>query len=1081
MSRFVLPPKRDVWTKEAAEQTANEPKIAGLTGSFVHNQTGDDISFEESDHFPGDKTVGVPEYWEVQGSDGKRYYVTEDGDVLDDADNTVGQFDPYEKPDYSEAGDEQGGWYEDWHGSHVGADLALPNEYKDFAHGDTVKLRNSPTSPNLTVQGDPFIKDGIQMVNVIDENGQTSSQPTAYLDNAGGGAFSLKNPIWWDDIAVLMMNRPHAKIAGGGYSFRGMTAGSDTGAAQGIAVRPDRQSKEEILALVDSLPTHADDIKKQKELIPFYDMNRRPAKVAAPFEPVPHGQTGQGTQQVSYAPGVIVVSRWLTPDDNWILEHEKCVGIVAEAGGKTSHGAVVARARNIPVVVDAMEASQVEPGDELIVNGSTGVVDVNGGGELENRQAPGQEAATGKIAFVWYDGTLLTDDMEGRGGAEAIHFALLQQLMEQRNYDVDDDSLAMGVIYDDGRAQLQGSPPDKDELVDQLHQLGATEVVDYGGQSAYMPAMAKVAFLPLLGVLADGLLAGGAGEALAGAGAAAGEAAGEAAGAGAAMEGAGTSSLLGRGQNMLTNLGPQVLRTGVGPNLLPPNHPVQQQVDQLPDDQLADLYQILLSGQGQNQNQGYLGHRVAWNPFKKNPSQESPSQESEPPESEERFDTKLGPVSGDVMKFVYVNGQLAVRPARTHFHAEILDEMTGFNPQSAFSAADFTAGNIDPDGTIQYYNDPTPEARAAVEQYAASLKHSKVASEGKHQKGQRVELTHPKFKGQHGSILEYKGKHPDIEEEKYKILLDNGEELDDMMESHFKKIKSASFDAAAFDSTGAHFIDTMEVEAASWADSDHFSDNPHQTPNVKKLPPGRLECPHCGSDNTYSVNGVRYQCRGCGGEFRPNHEASLVKEAPGKEHMKGVSPKRNRMYEHVLQSCKEEHPDWDEERCKEYAARTVNKYRAEHGETKGSGWKLATSAIIDSNGNPLEPGHWYVMHSTEYRVPDVVQVLNYFGNRVEAAIEAEDKGHFPISIDESEVQKQGYTFEPYQQSESPELESIASVKEARKNYTATQQRELVNENLGARARNIDKLNLEGTHYPSSVDFDDDPLSTDFLW
>src|SRR5581483_12078107 len=149
---------------------------------------------------------------------------------------------------------------------------------------------------------------------------------------------------------------------------------------------------------------------------------------------------------------------------------------------------------------------------------------------------------------------------------------------------------------------------------------------------------AKVAFLPLLGVLADGLLAGGAGEALAGAGAAAGEAAGEAAGAGAAMEGAGTSSLLGRGQNMLTNLGPQVLRTGVGPNLLPPNHPVQQQVDQLPDDQLADLYQILLSGQGQNQNQGYLGHRVAWNPFKKNPSQESPSQESEPPESEEKSD-----------------------------------------------------------------------------------------------------------------------------------------------------------------------------------------------------------------------------------------------------------------------------------------------------------------------------------------------------------------------------------------------------------------------------------------------------------
>ena len=61
---------------------------------------------------------------------------------------------------------------------------------------------------------------------------------------------------------------------------------------------------------------------------------------------------------------------------------------------------------------------------------------------------------------------------------------------------------------------------------------------------------------------------------------------------------------------------------------------------------------------------------------------------------------------------------------------------------------------------------------------------------------------------------------------------------------------------------------------------------------------------------------------------------SMEKHSPGKEHMKGVSPKRNRQYEHILESCKSEHPDWDEDRCKEYAARTVNKQRAEKGETK---------------------------------------------------------------------------------------------------------------------------------------------------
>jgi hypothetical protein len=63
-------------------------------------------------------------------------------------------------------------------------------------------------------------------------------------------------------------------------------------------------------------------------------------------------------------------------------------------------------------------------------------------------------------------------------------------------------------------------------------------------------------------------------------------------------------------------------------------------------------------------------------------------------------------------------------------------------------------------------------------------------------------------------------------------------------------------------------------------------------------------------------------------------EASMVKEAPGKEHMKGVSPKRNRMYEHIKEQCMAD--GGSEEECAEKAARTVNKYRAEHGETKSS-------------------------------------------------------------------------------------------------------------------------------------------------
>lgn len=58
------------------------------------------------------------------------------------------------------------------------------------------------------------------------------------------------------------------------------------------------------------------------------------------------------------------------------------------------------------------------------------------------------------------------------------------------------------------------------------------------------------------------------------------------------------------------------------------------------------------------------------------------------------------------------------------------------------------------------------------------------------------------------------------------------------------------------------------------------------------------------------------------------------KEAPGKEHMKGVSDKRNRQYEHIKEQCLAD--GGSEEHCKEMAARTVNKQRSEHGETKDS-------------------------------------------------------------------------------------------------------------------------------------------------
>jgi plasmid stabilization system protein ParE len=49
---------------------------------------------------------------------------------------------------------------------------------------------------------------------------------------------------------------------------------------------------------------------------------------------------------------------------------------------------------------------------------------------------------------------------------------------------------------------------------------------------------------------------------------------------------------------------------------------------------------------------------------------------------------------------------------------------------------------------------------------------------------------------------------------------------------------------------------------------------------------------------------------------------------------RGASPKRERQYEHIKESYEERGVSEDE--AEERAARTVNKQRAEHGETKKS-------------------------------------------------------------------------------------------------------------------------------------------------
>jgi len=75
---------------------------------------------------------------------------------------------------------------------------------------------------------------------------------------------------------------------------------------------------------------------------------------------------------------VIIIAHDLGPSEVAMLSRDKVLAFVLEVGGRTSHGAIVARGRGIPAVVSVKGAlQQVRPGDRAAVDGDGGTVEVN--------------------------------------------------------------------------------------------------------------------------------------------------------------------------------------------------------------------------------------------------------------------------------------------------------------------------------------------------------------------------------------------------------------------------------------------------------------------------------------------------------------------------------------------------------------------------------------------------------------------------------------------------------------------------------------------------------------------------------
>ncbi|MGE3063355.1 MAG: phosphoenolpyruvate--protein phosphotransferase [bacterium] len=83
----------------------------------------------------------------------------------------------------------------------------------------------------------------------------------------------------------------------------------------------------------------------------------------------------RGERNLDSSDQTIIAADTITPSDTINLDRKFIVGIITEGGGATSHSSIMARAMNIPSVVNLKGLlSMIKENDTVIVNGNSGVV-----------------------------------------------------------------------------------------------------------------------------------------------------------------------------------------------------------------------------------------------------------------------------------------------------------------------------------------------------------------------------------------------------------------------------------------------------------------------------------------------------------------------------------------------------------------------------------------------------------------------------------------------------------------------------------------------------------------------------------
>src|ERR1051325_7070177 len=242
----------------------------------------------------------------------------------------------------------------------------------------------------------------------------------------------------------------------------------------GAAVEYTREAK---INSAGALRKAVDDIRAVFDQIEDPYLRERRSDVEFVFERVLRNLLGRDTGPLSPPPDAIVVAYDLSPADTAQLHKAAVAGLVTDAGGKTSHTAIIARAHEIPAVVGLENITEiVETDDRLLIDGGSGIVIVNPGPATvaEFRDEQRRQVAAGAALHAMRD--LPGNTLDGSEIALMCNIDGPEEIEDALDY----GAMGAGLFRTEYLFMSQDEPPDAER-----HYQTAVEVLKrLGGQPA---------------------------------------------------------------------------------------------------------------------------------------------------------------------------------------------------------------------------------------------------------------------------------------------------------------------------------------------------------------------------------------------------------------------------------------------------------------------------------------------------------------------------------------------------------------------------------------------------------------------